>query len=708
MLEAAYSRHLLVSDLCNEIEEYLPKEQVSKVYDAYLFGAEAHDGQTRKSGEPYIYHPLEVASILSKMQMDYQCLIAAILHDVLEDTDIEHAAIVEQFGAEIADTVEGVTKLDKLTFKSKAEAQAASFRKMFLAMTKDIRVIIIKLADRLHNMRTIGVMRADQKYRIGKETLEIYAPIANRLGMNVLRQELEDLSMEAIWPWRTRIIKQTLEYSRHEKHQQLVQKIGRKIKKRLEREHINAKVTGREKRPYSIYRKMLHHRLPFKQLADVFSFQVVTKNTNQCYLALGIIHNLYKPKPGCFKDIIALPRDNGYQSLHTHVLAKTLSIEIQIRDRAMHRFAQTGIAAHWKYKTGENGANCHFANHWQDHLKELNNASETAEDLLEQVKIDLFPNEVFVFTPKAKIIVLPRGATVLDFAYAVHTDIGNQCVAATVDYKLVPLKTALYNGQVIDIHINKNSHPRIEWLNYVVTPKARGSIRQFFKKLKKDQAERLGKELFEYELARIKFDFSALSTAQIDTFLNQYHYQQLNDLYHDIGLGNAQARLIAHQLQHINDLDHHHKAEQHPLVIKNTEGLVIHFAHCCYPIPGDPVIAHFTVGKGLVVHHQFCHNLCHSQKKGDCIDIQWAQKLTGEFMCQINIEVKDEAGVLAIVANIIANAQSNIENLETQKTADEKAYIKLKMKVKSHQHYQIIAKKLTESTVVKHVKRVVE
>ena len=700
-------KRLLVATLCEELEKYLPIEQTREVYRAYLFGAEAHEGQHRLTGEAYIFHPIEVAYILAQMRMDYKCLIAAILHDVIEDTTIQHAKIADEFDLEIADIVEGLTKLDKIQFKSRQEAQAASFRKMLLAMSRDIRVIMIKLADRLHNMRTLGIMPPNKKRRIGKETLEIYAPMANRLGMNLIRQELEDLSMQAVWPWRNQIIQQKLLLLHDNQQHQLVKKIKKQIKKRLKKYHIKAKVIGREKRPYSIYKKMRQKNQSFKQLADIFAFRVVTKKTQHCYLALGALHTLFKPKPGRFKDMIAIPLENGYQSLHTQLITKGLSIEVQIRDIEMERFAEKGIASHWQHKSGTYDEPYLQASNWLKELEELNAKNENAQDLLEEIKIDLFPNEIFVFTPDAQIITLPRGASVIDFAYAVHTDIGNHCTAASIDQKLLPLKTVLHNGETIDIHTNESTQPSAAWLNYVVTPKARGAIRHYLKQLKTVQAESLGRRLFCNELKTNHIDVSILKATRFKVLLKKLGFSYLSDLYRDIGLGNYQARLAIYHLLESNGQSPV-KSKAKPLTIKGTEQLVVDFAHCCYPIPGDPVIAHFTLGKGLVVHHQFCHNLCRKKyHESEQVLMQWAEDIERDFICHISIEVNDSSGVLAIVANIIANTQSYIEKLTTQKQIDGKAFIKLRMAVKSLAHYEQIARKLTAASVVKKVHRII-
>jgi len=704
MTSLTYNR-ILIATLCDELEKYLPAKQVKEVYRAYLFGAEAHEGQKRLSGEAYIFHPIEVAYILAQMKMDYKCIISAILHDVIEDTEIHHATIVQVFDLEIADIVEGLTKLDKVQFKSKQEAQAASFRKMLLAMSRDIRVILIKLADRLHNMRTLGVMRADKKRRIGKETLEIYAPMANRLGLNCIRQELEDLGMEAVWPWRNTIIKQGLIKLKNNRQHELIKKLKKQIKKELKKKNIKAKVTGREKRPYSIYQKMRAQKNSLSQLTDVFAFRVITKKTLDCYLVLGVLHQLFKPKPGRFKDMIAIPLDNGYQSLHTQLITKKLSIEVQIRDQEMEHFAKTGIASHWQYKSGEKKEPYLHTSNWLKELGELHSKSDNAQELLEEIKVDLFPNDIFVFTPNAQIITLPRGATVIDFAYAVHTDIGNHCVAASIENILSPLKTVLHNGETIDIHTNPNNRPNAAWLNYIVTPKARGAIRYYLRQLKTTQAESLGQRLLENELKNAQLSIPEFN--QNTAFLQNLGFEQLSYLYREIGLGNYQARLVIYHLSNKKQPDRP-LSKVEPLTIKGTEQLVVDFAHCCYPIPGDPVVARFSSGKGLVVHHQFCHNLCQKRPhENEQFVMQWAEDIKKDFLCHVSIEVKDSSGVLAIVANIIANTQSYIENLITQKQIDGKAFIKLRMAVKSLQHYEQISDKLTASPVVKKVQRII-
>ncbi|MGB5775398.1 MAG: bifunctional (p)ppGpp synthetase/guanosine-3',5'-bis(diphosphate) 3'-pyrophosphohydrolase, partial [Sedimenticolaceae bacterium] len=465
---------LLISDLCTYLEEYLTLDQVREVYRAYLFGAEAHEGQSRLSGEPYIYHPLAVARILAGMRMDHQCLMAAILHDVIEDTETAKEQLAREFGPEIAELVDGVSKLTQIKFRSRAEAQAENFRKMMLAMTKDIRVIMIKLADRLHNMRTLGVMRANKARRIARETLDIYAPIANRLGINSIRHELEELGMAAHWPWRYRILRAALR-KRRGNRREVVSNIEGVLRARLQQEGYDGEVYGREKHVYSTYRKMLEKKLSLNELADVYAFRIIVDSVDSCYRVLGVVHNLYRPVPGRFKDYIAIPKANGYQSLHTVLFGPNgLPIEIQIRTREMHRVAEEGIAAHWQYKnTGGGGAlTPDAAADWLRNLLEVQKDSGNSMEFLEHVKVDLFPDEVYVFTPRGQIFVLPKGATVIDFAFAVHSDVGNQCVAARVDRRLAPLRSQLRNGQTVEIITKPNNRPNPAWLDFVVTGKA--------------------------------------------------------------------------------------------------------------------------------------------------------------------------------------------------------------------------------------------
>ncbi|MGD2119714.1 MAG: bifunctional GTP diphosphokinase/guanosine-3',5'-bis pyrophosphate 3'-pyrophosphohydrolase [Chromatiales bacterium] len=660
----------LISHFCADLEEYLPPEQIREVYRAYLFSAEAHSGQKRMSGEPYIYHPIAVAKILADMRMDYKCLMAAILHDVIEDTGTGKEQLIELFDEEIAELVDGVSKLTNLDFKSHAEMQAANVRKMLLAMTRDIRVILIKLADRLHNMRTLGVMRPDKARRIARETLEIYAPIASRLGIYSMRVELETLGFQSYYPWRYRIVGEALARLRGNRRE-VVEHIESSIRNRLDQENMPGAVIGREKNLCSIYRKMQDKNIKLSDLADVYAFRIIVDDVDSCYRVLGAVHNLYKPVPGKFKDYIAIPKANGYQSLHTVLFGPHgLPIEVQIRTRDMDRVAESGIAAHWRYKinSDSNTVANNAAAGWLNNLLELQKGAGNSEEFLEHVKIDLFPDEVYVFTPLGKIMELPKGATVIDFAYAVHSDVGNHCVAARVDRKLAPLRSRLFNGQTVEILTSPNARPSPAWLDVVITGKARANIRTYLKQLQHREATELGRRLLEKELEVYGQKIEDLSEEAIQGYLDTYGLPHFEALLEDIALGNRMALMVARHIIGVEDESLLSEADRHkPLAIRGTEGLVVKYAKCCRPIPGDPIGALFRPGTGIVVHHRDCRNLTEANKQGDSwLDVQWEDEMQGEFTTEIRVEVGNQRGVLAEVAATISDTGSNIEHVHTE------------------------------------------
>ncbi len=701
----------LISDLCLYLESYLPQEQVRDVYRAYLFGAEAHEGQKRMSGEPYIYHPVAVARILAGMRMDHKCLMAAILHDVIEDTETAKEQITEKFDTEIAELVDGVSKLTAINFRSKAEAQAENFRKMMLAMTRDIRVIMIKLADRLHNMRTLGVMRPDKARRIARETLEIYAPIANRLGINSIRLELEDLCMQAYWPWRHRILGDALKRLRGNRRE-VVGQIEESLAARLKNEHFSAEIYGREKHVYSVYRKMRDKHLPLSELADVFAFRVIVDSVDTCYRVLGVMHNLYKPRPGRFKDYIAIPKANGYQSLHTVLFGPHgIPIEIQIRTTEMHRVAEEGIAAHWQYKvSGDEARTPDAAAEWLRNLLELQKGSGDSQEFLEHVKVDLYPDEVYVFTPRGKIMVLPKGATVIDFAYAVHSDVGNQCVAARVERRLAPLRTELFNGQTVEIITKPDARPNPSWLNFVVTGKARASIRSYLKNLESREAEELGARLLSMELERHERTLDSLTEDEKAGLLQALDCASFDHLLAEIGLGNRMAKLVARTVvgQGPGDAESTPGQQAGSLTITGTEGMVVGFAKCCGPIPGDPVVAVFTSGKGVVVHHRDCRNLGDFRKHGQAwVDVHWSQDVVGEYATSVRVDAGNQRGMLATVASAIAAEGSNIEDVRSEERDGLSSSLRFVIAVKDRTHLARIMRRVKALPTVMRISRVI-
>ena len=666
-LNAADESRFLISDLCRMLESYLDEDQVQEVYRAYLFGAEAHEGQHRLSGEPYIYHPIAAARILAELRLDHKSIVAAILHDVIEDTPTAKEQIETEFGADVAELVDGVSKLTQIKFESHAEAQAENFRKMILAMVRDIRVILVKLADRLHNMRTLGVMRPDKRRRIARETLDIYAPIANRLGINALRVELEDLGFAALYPLRYKVLEKAVLAARGHRKEVLI-KIETAIKRRIQQENLTARVLSREKHLYSLYRKIRDKTLSFEEIYDVYAFRIIVEDVDACYRALGIMHNLYKPVPGKFKDYIAIPKSNGYQSLHSILFGPySVPIEVQIRTEDMNKVAESGVAAHWVYKSSEKNIDQMHAGarEWMRELLEMQTRAGDSLEFLENVKIDLFPDAVYVFTPAGEIMKLPYGSTVIDFAYAVHTDVGNTCIEAKVDRQVVPLRTVLRNGQTVEIVTAVGVHPSPAWLSFVVSAKARSNIRHYQKKLKREEAIELGRRMLDRALGVFEVTAKGISGKRLRALLKDYHLETVDDLLVEVGMGRRPSVLVARALVPVADADStDNNKTMRPLVIRGTEGMVTRFSKCCRPIPGDSVIGIITGGRGLMIHTQSCRNISDGKHPPEnYLDVQWEPGIDEEFPVEVSVIVEDRRGVLATVATVIGDADSNIENV---------------------------------------------
>ncbi len=684
----------LVSDLCAILETYLKPEEVKTIYRAYLLGADAHNGQLRASGEAYIYHPLAVARILAEMHMDADSITAAILHDVIEDTPVGRDTISEQFGEDVAMLVDGVSKLTHLKFDSREEAQAANFRKMMLAMASDLRVILVKLADRLHNMRTIMVLRPEKRRRIARETLEIYAPIAQRLGMSAIRRELERLGFEALYPMRYRVLEASVKKIKGQR-KELMHKVEGSIVRRLEEYGIQARVHGREKNLWSIYRKMRDKHLSFSEVFDVFALRIVVENKDTCYRVLGAVHTLYKPLPGRFKDYIAIPKANGYQSLHTVLFGPHgIPIEVQIRTEAMDQVAETGIAAHWHYKSGDEHSTAaqRRAHEWLRTVMDLQHNTGNALEFMENVKVDLFPDEVYVFTPRGEIMELPRGATGLDFAYAVHTDIGNSCVAIKIDRHLAPLSTPLQNGQTVEVITAPNARPRSAWLNYVVTAKARHNIRAYLKNLRRQEAVEQGRLLLQNALAQRGHREPELPDT-LAAVLEALGYDDADALFFDIGTGERLPAVIAGQLL-AEVPEGEGGSGDTPLLIEGAEGMVLNFAKCCTPIPGDPIIGTMTTGKGLVVHRAECSNARRVSDSGRILSVEWSPKLDEEFPANIRLVTRNERGVLARIASTISSQGANISGVTINDEDAVASTIHMVIDVHNRKHLADILRKL--------------
>ena len=694
--------------LVETLETYLPAEQIRAVIDAYEFGASAHEGQKRQSGEPYISHPVSVAQELADMHLDAQAIAAAILHDVVEDTEASLDEIREKFGDEVAQLVDGVSKLDQIQFRSRAEAQAESFRKMMLAMIEDIRVILVKLADRLHNMQTLDAMPAEKKKRIARETLDIYAPIANRLGINRFKVELEDLGFRHLHPLRYRVLDKALRRSKGSQRQ-MVKKILEEFEKTLAEEGIDSEVSGREKHLYSIYRKMSEKKRTLGDIVDVYGFRIIVDDVNDCYKALGLVHGLYKPMPGRFKDYIAIPRINGYQSLHTTLFGpKGQPLEVQIRTRLMDRVAESGVASHWQYKAEEktDATPQRRARDWLANLAELQR-SGTSEEFLESVKVDLFPDKIYVFTPKGDIKPMPKGATTVDFAYAVHTDIGNRCVAAKVDRGLVPLRTQLQNGQTVEIVTARGAKPNPHWLTFVRTAKARSAIRNHMKSMRSSESIDLGKRLLDRSLKDLDSSLRKVGKVRMKEALDEFGLNTNEELFEQIGLGERIAPLTARFLLGGGDEEEKQStSQQASLSIAGTEGMVVSYARCCHPIPGDDVMGYLSSGRGVVIHRNKCGNLSVFRKQPEkWVNVYWEKNIDREFSSQIQVDTHNKPGVLAEVAATIADSGSNIEQVSVLGRHEDCSVLSFLLQVRDRQHLAQILRNVRNMPSVVRVAR---
>jgi len=687
---------------------YLPEAQIVRVLHAYEVGAQAHEGQARKSGEPYITHPIAVAGILAELGLDAETIISAILHDTLEDTALSRDVLAAEFGETVAELVDGVTKLDKMSFSSRQEADAESFRKMLLAMARDLRVILIKLADRLHNMRTLGAKDAPSRRRIARETLEIYAPIAQRLGMNKIKAELQDLGFRALYPDRYRVISERIRAALGNRREAMG-KIETALTARLAADHLHARVVGRIKSPWSIYSKMLHEHKSFAQLMDVYGFRVVVDNAMSCYMGLGLVHSLYKPVDRRFKDFIAIPKANGYQSLHTVLLGPFgAPIEVQIRTTEMDSVAERGVAAHWAYKTDSGPANSAQvrAREWLSALADSQVNTTSSAEFIENVKIDLFPDEVYLFTPRGDILSLPRNATALDFAYAVHTDVGDHAVAARVDKKLLPLRTRLASGQLVEIITAPSALPNPAWLEFVVTGKARTAIRQYLKHLQHEDAVDFGHRMLDRALDALGSSLDAVPPAALERLLHESKLKRLEELLSDIALGNRMPDQVAGQLVGTHGRRSRGSVPTAPHVTENiritgAERGVLSFANCCHPLPGDAIIGYLSSGKGIVVHRTECPNVIELSKSPErCVAIEWDRDVQGDYRAELRIEVLNRPGVLATIAAAIAAADSNIENVEYAERDLSAATLLFTIEVKSRKHLADVIRRVRRTGVV--------
>ena len=654
--------------LTDKLSRYLDRKDVAKVARAYKYSEQCHQGQMRQSGDPYISHPLAVANILADMRMDHESLMAGLLHDVIEDTGVTKGQISRRFGRTVADLVDGVSKLTEIEFETKAEQQAESFQKMTLAMSRDIRVVLVKLADRLHNMRTLGVLSPAKRRRIARETLEIYAPIAQRLGINDIRIEFEDLGFATMYPLRHRRLREAMKAARKNR-KEIVTEIQKAIEVRLEGESFHALVKGREKHLWSIYQKMRSKKKSFRDIMDVFAFRLVVDSVDDCYRILGMMHNLFKPVPGEFKDYIAIPKANGYQSLHSLLVGMHgVVIEVQIRTKEMEMMANYGIAAHWEYKSGSNNVdgNQRRANRWVQGLLEMQKHAGDSLEFLEHVKADLFPDEVYVFTPNGEIAELPSGATPIDFAYSVHTGIGDSCIACRVDSQLTPLSEQLKSGQKVEIITADGAQPNPNWLNFVVTAKARSAIRHFLKNQQHDESVDLGKRLLDQALSNFGTQYKELKKSQIKRLLKETGAKSFEYILQQIGLGNRVPFAVANVLvpEDKRKIVDGKKNSTLPVLIDASDGLLLHYARCCHPIPGDPILGHISPGKGIVIHLESCRNLKEIRSNPEkCMSLTWSPDVRGEFAVELKVEVTPERGFIAALASRMTEKDATIERI---------------------------------------------
>ena len=695
----------LFEGLKQKLEAYLPPDKVADTQRAFLVAKEAHSGQMRSSGDPYITHPVAVASILADMRLDHETLMAALLHDVIEDTHYDKDGLSAQFGTTVGELVEGVSKLEKIQFSSTQEAQAENFRKMIMAMVKDIRVILIKLADRTHNMRTLGALRPDKRRRIARETLDIYAPIAHRLGIHDIKNELEDLGFQAMYPLRYKALKGAVKQARGNR-KEVIENTRKEVESRLAAAGIEALTIGREKHLYSIYRKMKNKELMFNEVMDIYAFRVVVNSVDNCYRALGAMHGLYKPIESRFKDYIAIPRTNGYQSLHTSLIGPHgIPVEIQIRTEAMDQMADKGVAAHWLYKDSDdvNDTTAQVrARKWMQSLIELQQSASSSFEFIENVKTDLFPDEIYVFTPDGRIIELPMGATAVDFAYAVHTDVGNSCVGVKVERRTFSLSKPLENGQTIEIITSPRAKPNANWLNFVVSARARAHIRHYLKNQRSEEAVVMGNRLLRHALGTTKLD--EIPQHDIDRVVVETKHSDFDALLADIGLGNELSAIVARRLlgdtPELSD-------KQLKVAIKGTEGLLVSYSRCCHPIPDDQIVAILSPGRGMVIHQNGCSNIRKLSKEEPhrVLVMQWGSNVSGDFHAALRIELINHQGTLATLTNTVASCGSNIIGLQTEEKESNIYYIDIELTTKNRLQLANVMRRIRIMPEVQRVSR---
>ena len=697
-----------ITKLSLSLSEYLDDKQLEQVKKAFFYASNAHSGQFRSSGDPYVSHPIAVAKILADFKMDGDCLTAAILHDVIEDSGIPKSYLKNEFNVDVANLVDGVSKLDKISLTSKQEEQAENFQKMLLAMSKDIRVIVLKLADRLHNMRTLKNLNKEKQKRIATETLEIYAPIAHRLGMHQFYRELEDLAFEVIHPYRNKVLKDAIKKNTKGR-KKILKKIESSIKEKLNEYELNSQVSGRIKHLYGIFKKMKTQSKSLDQVLDVYAFKITTNSVMDCYKALGILHNSFKPIEGRFKDYIAIPKSNSYQSIHTGIITfDGLPIEVQIRTNDMDELAEYGIAAHWIYKTGskENPAQVR-AKRWVNTLMEVKKNVDDPQDFIEIVKTGLVPNEIYVFTPKGDIIELPKGSTPIDFAFAVHSDVGIHCRGCRINKNLAPISVPLESGQTISIITDTIPQANPSWLEFVRTSRARSSIRNSLRDLNLSKARKFGKAILEQALAPHEIKLRNIPKNRMDKLLSSINVKSVRKLLEEIGSGKRSSLVVAHQIIQFLDFDQSDLIELSNIQISGSEGLLISYAPCCRPIPGDNIIAHFSNTKGIVVHTERCKNIRTIRKDPAlCAQVNWAEEIEGDFSVEIKVLSEDKPGLLAEISTVISNYQANIESFKTDTPIGNSIQMHIVMNVTDRDHLARIMRKLRRLAPVLSVFRV--
>ncbi len=701
----------MLSVLTEKLSNYLEQKEVKKIERAYRYAEQCHSGQLRQSGDPYITHPLAVANILADMRLDHESLMAALLHDVIEDTGVTKGQVSRRFGRTVADLVDGVSKLSEIEFETKAQLQAESFQKMTLAMSKDIRVVLVKLADRLHNMRTLGVLTPEKRRRIARETLDIYAPIAQRLGINDIRIEFEDLGFATLYPLRHRRLREALKAA-SKNRKEIVAEIHQAIEVRLEQESFPAIVKGREKHLWGIYKKMREKKKSFRDIMDVFAFRLIVDSVDDCYRTLGVMHNIFKPVPGEFKDYIAIPKANGYQSLHTVLVGMHgVLIEVQIRTHEMETMANYGIAAHWEYKIKDQSieASQRRATRWIQGLLEMQQQAGDSLEFLEHVKTDLFPDEIYVFTPKGRIIELPSGATAIDFAYSVHTDLGNSCIACRIDGELTPLSENLESGQKIEIISTEGAQPNPNWLNFVVTAKARSAIRHFLKNQQHDESVDLGKRLLDKALANYGTRYNKLRKSQIKRLLKETSAPTFEYVLQQIGLGNQVPFAVANLLvpPAKRKIPEDKRNPYLPVVVDASDSLILQYARCCHPIPGDPILGHVTPGQGLKIHHESCRNLKEIRNHPEkCMSLNWSQVVHGEFPVEVKVEITPERGFIAALASRMTEEDATIETINITEKDAFTSIVDVVMTVRNRIHLAEIIRRVRSLAPVRRIYRV--